>query len=240
MKFCVDAGHCTSGRDTGAVGNGLHEQDITWLIADKLRNLLEDAGQEVVMTRESKDHIVGFTEEESLNKRSRICNEAQCDIFISVHCNRVDKPTAHGTETLVIAPGGQSEKLASVVQTEIVAKLGTYNRGVKVQNCSVLRKTICPAILVETAFLSNEADSLLLRYRHDDFAEAIFNGICAHCGIAQKKANKYSYDDTVEQAIIDGVTTVENMQFWERTLAECPKEVRTLIERYQALLKKGK
>ena len=183
MKWCIDAGHCTSGRDTGAVGNGLREQDITWLIADKLRNLLEDAGQEVVMTREYKDHILGKTENESLNRRSKICNDAGCDRFVSIHGNSFEDPQSHGSEVLIYAFGGQAEKLAFAVQKEIVAKLGTYDRGVKVKNCSVLRKTNCPAILVETAFLSNEADSLLLRYRHDDFAQAIFDGICEHCGI---------------------------------------------------------
>ena len=183
MKFCIDAGHCSAGGDTGAKGNGLLEQDITWLVSDKLRSLLEAVGQSVVMTREYKDHILGKTEEESLNRRSRICNDAKCDWFISIHGNCVENPAAHGTEVLVYAFGGQAEKLADTVQNEIVVKLGTYDRGVKEKNCSVLRKTNCPAILVETAFLSNEADSLLLRYQHSDFAEAIFKGICKHCGI---------------------------------------------------------
>lgn len=190
MKFCIDAGHCSTGGDTGAEGNGLREQDITWLIADKLRILLEAAGQEVVMTREYKDHILGKTENESLNWRSKICNDAKCDCFISIHGNCVENPESHGTEVLVYAFGGRAESLADAVQNEIVANLGTYDRGVKEKNCSVLRKTNCPAILVETAFLSNEADSLLLRFRHDDFAEAIFEGICKHCEISVAPHNE--------------------------------------------------
>lgn len=241
MKWCIDAGHCSLGGDTGAQGNGLLEQDITWLIADKLRNLLEAAGQEVVMTREYKDHILGKTENESLNRRSQICNDSKCDRFISIHGNRVNDPNAHGTEVLIYAFGGQAEPLADAVQKEIVAKLGTYDRGVKVKNCSVLRKTNCPAILVETAFLSNEADSLLLRYRHDDFAEAIFSGICEYCGI--EPVNKYSYDNTVNQMILDTATSVENMQYWEQHLgdgSDYSNNVRTIIERYQMLLKSEK
>ena len=195
------------------------------------------------MTREHKDQILGLTEIESLNRRSKICNDAACDLFISNHCNRVDKPEAHGTEVLICAAGGQAEQLARCVQNEIVVKLGTYDRGVKEQNCSVLRKTNCPAILVETAFLSNEADSLLLRNRHSEFAEAIFNGVCKHCGISAAKLQRYSYDDTVNQMILDGVTTVENMQYWEQNLNNGTKlmeNVCTIIGRYQDLLKKAK
>ena len=241
MKFCIDAGHCSLGGDTGAQGNGLLEQDITWLVSDKLRSLLEAAGQSVVMTREYKDHILGKTEEESLNRRSRICNDAKCDWFISIHGNCVKNPAAHGSEVLVYAFGGQAEKLADTVQNEIVAKLGTYDRGVIEKNCSVLRKTNCPAILVETAFLSNEADSLLLRYQHSDFAEAIFKGICKHCGIEFQE--RYSYHNTVNQMILDGVTSVENMQYWEQNLddgTKLMKNVCTIIERYQELLKESK
>lgn len=37
MRICIDAGHNYSGFDTGALGNGLREQDITFKIADKLK-----------------------------------------------------------------------------------------------------------------------------------------------------------------------------------------------------------
>ena len=39
MKICIDAGHNYSKYDTGASGNGLREQDITFKIADMLKNL---------------------------------------------------------------------------------------------------------------------------------------------------------------------------------------------------------
>lgn len=239
LKICIDAGHCTYGGDTGAEGNGLKEQDITWLVADKLRHLLEAAGQTVVMTREFKDQILGITENESLNRRSQICNDTNCDRFISIHCNKWTDPNANGTEVLIYARGGEAEKLASAIQTEILGALGTSDRGVKVQNCSVLRKTKCPAVMVETAFLSNEADSLLLRYHHDEFAEAIFKGICEHSGITAAKVQRYSYDDTVNRMILDTVTGVENMQYWEQHLgdgSDYSKNVRTIIERYQKML----
>ena len=232
MKICIDAGHNHSGWDTGAGGNRLREQDVTWKIADKLRRLLEGAGITVVMTRSSNEQNLGSDVDSSLRERTLICNKYKCDYFISIHCNAGG---GTGTEVLVVRRGGMAETLAGYVLKHVVAVTGN-SRGVKESPSYVLRKTDCPAILVETAFIDNVSDSAILRDRHDELAKAIFKGICECCGIAAR--NKYSYDDTVNQMILDGVTTVENMQFWERTLAEVPKEVRTIIERYQEQLKK--
>ncbi len=55
--------------------------------------------------------------------------------------------------------------------------------------------------------------------------------------------DRHSFDDTVNQAILDGVTSIANMQYWERHLGdgtEIMDNVRTLITRYQELLKKEK
>lgn len=227
MKICIDAGHNHSGWDTGAAGNGLREQDVTWKIADKLRHLLEGAGIDVVMTRSYNEQNLGGDVNSSLRERTLICNKHKCDYFVSIHCNAGG---GTGTEVLVVARGGMAETLAGYVLKQVLAVTGN-SRGVKESPAYVLRNTDCPAILVETAFIDNKADSEILRNCHSELAEAIFRGVCECCGIAAR--NKYSYDDTVNQMILDGVTTVENMQFWERTLTEIPKEVRTIIERYQ-------
>ena len=48
--------------------------------------------------------------------------------------------------------------------------------------------------------------------------------------------NKYSYDDTVNNMIADGVTTVDNMQYWEKVLDGREKvdlkNLRTILNRY--------
>ena len=51
MLIVVDPGHNYNGVDTGAVGNGLREQDITFYIAEKLKPILERNGFSVIMTR---------------------------------------------------------------------------------------------------------------------------------------------------------------------------------------------
>jgi len=87
----VDAGH--GGRDTGAIGpHGLREKDVTLAIARKLADKLRAAGLTVVMTRDSDDYV-------ALAERTRIANDANADLFVSVHCNAARRRKLEGVET---------------------------------------------------------------------------------------------------------------------------------------------
>ena len=180
MKICIDAGHNYSGFDTGAIGNGLMEQNITFPVANLLKNKLERAGITVVMTREALTQNLGTSVNTSLSKRAQISNEQNCDYFISVHCNAGG---GTGCEVLILQKGGQAEKLANPVLNEIVSRLPLRNRGVKEANLAVLRNTDCPAILVELAFIDHPSDAVLLKQNQEDFADAIFQGTMKFLGL---------------------------------------------------------
>lgn len=193
MKICIDAGHNYSGADAGAVGNGLREQDVTFAIASFLRTFLADRGIEVMMLRNKITDNVGNTSLiDSLNARSDGANKWGADLFVSIHTNSSTFSSAKGTETHIVAKGGEAEKLAEKVNNNIVKMIGTTDRGVKVSNFSVLRKTKMPAILIETAFISNQSDAQLLRNRQIDFASAIYGGICEYLEIPLATACKTS------------------------------------------------
>jgi N-acetylmuramoyl-L-alanine amidase len=91
-KIVVDAGH--GGHDTGTIGpNGLQEKDLVLDVALKLGKLLENKlGAEVVYTRDDDTFI-------PLETRTAIANKEQADLFISIHANSSDDPTARGVET---------------------------------------------------------------------------------------------------------------------------------------------
>ncbi len=198
MKFCIDAGHNYSGGDTGAVGFGEREEVFTFKIADKLRTLLESRGIEVIMTRTALTSNLGKTVTESINKRVEIANNSLCDLFISIHCNAHNSIKANGTETLVFGLGGEAEKLAAKVNKCVADKLGTSNRGVKVRtDLGVLKYTNAPAILVETAFITNEYDINLLRTHSDDFAYAIFEGTLKYLNI-ETEENRMDVQKAIE------------------------------------------
>lgn len=162
MKIFINPGH--GGDDCGAVGNGLKERDVVLRIGKRVENYLRAVGYDVKLFQ--------------YDGLQAICDDANswyADYFISIHCNAVDNPQAHGTETFFASPAG--EKLALAIQNQIVKTLGTFHRKVERRNHYVTLHTDMPAVLVETAFLSNTDDAKLLREREDDFARAIARGI---------------------------------------------------------------
>lgn len=180
-RIVIDAGHNYQTVDTGAVGNELKEQDITWEIADKLRVHLQRNGFEVIMTRPKKTDSLGTTVRESLQERVDIANRNNADLFVSIHCN---SGGGTGTETYCYQLGGNGEKLAALVQEMIVEETGLTDRGVKTDNLFVIKNTIMPAILVETAFIDMESDAELLASQEGQkkFATAIAKAICKYKG----------------------------------------------------------
>ena len=179
MKICIDAGHNYSGWDTGAMANGIKEQDITFQIAKKLCEILNTYGIQAILTREAATQNLGTSVNSSLKKRTEISNRENCDYFVSIHCNAGG---GTGAEVLILKKGGQAEKLASAVLSEITQKLSMRSRGVKEANLWVLRETACPAILVETAFLDHPSDALMLKTKQNEFASAIAFGILEFLG----------------------------------------------------------
>lgn len=180
MKICIDAGHNHSGWDTGAMANGVKEQDITFPIALELSTALQSYGLKAVLTRESATQNLGTSVNSSLQKRAEISNRENCNYFVSIHCNAGG---GTGTEVLILKKGGQAEKLANAVLSEITKKMNLISRGVKEANLLVLRETVCPAILVETAFLDHPSDANLLKTKQNEFASAIAAGILEFLGI---------------------------------------------------------
>lgn len=175
MKIFIDAGHNYSGGDTGAQGHGLKEQNITFPIANKLKELLVNAGHTVKMSRNNLTDNIGTSMRESINGRANMANTWGAELFVSIHCNAGG---GIGTETLVYSSNGTSYNYAKKVQAAIVNNLGTVNRGVKNRpDLGVLRLTNMPAILIETAFIDNYSDAQLLKNKQEEFAKAIFEGI---------------------------------------------------------------
>ncbi|HEY0997276.1 MAG TPA: N-acetylmuramoyl-L-alanine amidase, partial [Gemmatimonadaceae bacterium] len=100
----VDAGHGGPDRGmTGPIGGGprIYEKDITLDVARALGERLQRAGVRVVYTR-TTDTLI------ALSDRGRIANDAQGDLFISVHVNAANPAWkspggARGFETYFLA-----------------------------------------------------------------------------------------------------------------------------------------
>lgn len=93
----IDPGH--GGREPGAVGRKVKEKDLTLAISLKLGEYLKEnfPDVKVIFTRDTDVHV-------ELRDRTRIANENQADLFISIHCNSATNRSAYGTETFVMGP----------------------------------------------------------------------------------------------------------------------------------------
>ena len=96
-KFVVvlDAGH--GGHDKGKPNKkGFHEKDIALSVVLKVGKLLEkNKDIKVIYTRKTDVFV-------DLFKRGKIANDAEADLFVSVHCNAAASKQAHGSETFVL------------------------------------------------------------------------------------------------------------------------------------------
>ena len=177
MKIFIDPGHNFRGADSGAEGYGLKEQEVTFYIAEHLRDMLVSAGHEVKMSRDNLTACLGRSEQESLAIRAKMANDWGADLFISIHCNSSKDGKGYGTEAFVVKRESVAGEYAEQIQNSIVKKLGTYDRDVKEYPWYVLKHTNMPAVLVETAFINHPGDNELLRSRQAEFASAICDGI---------------------------------------------------------------
>lgn len=184
ITVVVDAGH--GGNDPGKVGvSGTLEKDINLSIALKLKTELEKKGIKVILTRESDVSLAieGATNKKTsdMNKRIEITNSARADLLVSVHQNSFTDPKVKGAQVFYYKNSKESEDIAVTVQTELVNSLDKDNkRKAKANNdYYVLRKSTCPAIIVECGFLSNyeEEAKLVSEEYQQDIAEAIAEGV---------------------------------------------------------------
>lgn len=234
MKICIDAGH--GGKDPGALGATVEEKWIALDVANRVAQKLQNSGIDVVMTRDS-DYFVELAE------RANIANRHQADIFISIHCNS-SVASACGAEMWIYPDTDKDRVIASNILQRLVERTGMTNRGIGEQNFAVLRLTKMPAVLVELGFISNPQEEQIMKTfdYQDQASTAIVEGIKMYTGIPLQAVNQYSYDDTVNNMVIDGITSPDNMGYWEQVLAgNTPANhdyIRDIFNRYHNLLRR--
>ncbi|WP_371361616.1 hypothetical protein SRRS_29920 [Sporomusa rhizae] len=177
--ICLDPGH--GGSDQGALGpTGTMEKDNTLAIALLLKEKLEKSGATIVMTRDT-DADVAYADaatNEEFGARVEAANQAEADLFISIHNDSFTSTAAAGSTTFHYGDK-ESVRLANLVQRGLSEKLSTKDRGARFASFYVLRHTNMPSILVEVAFISNPVEEMLLSSvdGRDNAAESICDGI---------------------------------------------------------------
>ena len=176
----IDPGH--GGSDSGAIGpNGYTEKEGAFAISQKVASILNQSGAKVVMTRDSDVDVYGpnASARNELQARVDVGNNANSDIFVSIHCNAFVNPAANGTQTFYYGSSYQGQRLAQSIQEKMIEANGLRDRGISTCNFYVVKHSYMPAVLIETAFITNYDEEALLS---DDewqttMAKAIAEGI---------------------------------------------------------------
>ncbi len=170
VVVALDAGH--GGSDPGAIGpTGEQEKDAVLAIAQHLRALLQRQHIDVVMVRDSDVFV-------PLDDRAQIAARAGATVLVSIHANAAVDANANGAQTFYAAP--QSAALAAAVLEEVSRAVGLAPRGATQARFKVLVDSPrIPAILVETAFITNPREEQMLRdpASQQAFAQGILRGI---------------------------------------------------------------
>ena len=179
LTIVVDAGH--GGRDPGAVtyhnSELIKESDIAFDISNRLIELLNNSGYNVISTRNGDYNV-------SLWRRVQIAHQHNADLFVSIHVdNSPSWPGTGGSNVYISSHADQNTyRLAHGVQVNMENSTGRpLNQLGRVlrRPFTVINQSARPSILVETGFLSNWND--LTRFQTAQFryqiARGIFNGI---------------------------------------------------------------
>ena len=184
----LDPGH--GGKDPGAQYLGLKEKDLTLQVSQQLKTKLESLGYTVIMSR-STDVFVDFVTE-----RSKMSNETNADMFISIHFNA----TGHGLDsgedgiqTYMYQPTGNipsvinkkwhdnptrlkySYKLGSYIHQSVLATTQAKDAGLLAKSFAVLRETNKPAVLLELGYMDDSKESQKIRTK--EYQQKLVDGI---------------------------------------------------------------
>lgn len=162
-KLIIDPGH--GGGDPGAVNKKLKimEKNITLAVSLIMREYCwtGDYLFESYMTRR-KDEFV------SLKERCKKAKVWNVDAFMSIHCNARYCKGKPGIEIEIFhcPRSKRGREFANITLGILLNEVGkctdVISRGVKEKAFYVLRKTHCPAILVELGFISDDEEALFL------------------------------------------------------------------------------
>ena len=143
----IDAGH--GGKDGGTTGRyGLKEKFVTLDIAKRIGRLLEkQANARVIYTRDEDVFI-------PLWKRTKIANENNGKLFISIHANANKNRRIKGFETFILRPGKTADAVEVAERENAVVKLEEEISRYK----NLTEDNFIIASLVQSTFMKESED----------------------------------------------------------------------------------
>lgn len=167
FTIVIDAGH--GGKDGGAIGKttGITENEINLEYAEMLKEICENIGIKVVMTRSDLNGLysplASNKKKSDMQKRQEIIEQSGADLVVSVHMNAFPLSSSRGAQVFYGLNNDRGQVLASKIQESLHLSIEHAKAVAKEGDFFILNCTSLPGALVEFGFLSNaEEESLLV------------------------------------------------------------------------------
>lgn len=200
LTVVIDAGHgkMAEGKYNGARSGDQYEDDIVLAIAQQVRQQNVNNKVKIVLTRSSQEII-------DLKKRIEIAKENKADLFISIHASaNPENSDSSGMKVFVSSRNvpfqNQSEVVGSILQTELQSLYSTRPFLIKpTAGVWVLDKNVCPSILFECGYITNEKDRAFMTDEKNQarVAEKILNAVNRYALYLEK--NTVGSKETIQE-----------------------------------------
>lgn len=170
----LDAGH--GGTDSGTVGAmgsaGPTEKTVNLDLTLRTKKALEEMGAKVVMVRSTDVYY-------TLDERVELIRSTKPDLSVSIHNNAmgITSDYAKSSGFLTFYSYNNIQDAAGIINASVNKSMGYAQRTIRKSNLSLTRLTACPAVLLESAFLTNPDDYeyMLKSSNREKLAQAIAN-----------------------------------------------------------------
>lgn len=165
-KILLDLAHHDTANDKGCSFGEYNEREIAENISLKVKEILENKGITVELTRGKEDVI-------SIADRIVLANSNDYDYYISIHVNSTEiENKGTGIEAFSCDCWSLSHKVLEKLEKEF----NYQNRGIYESNF-YNKRIDSKSTIIEIGFLNNEFDRNNLINHQDKYAKCIANGI---------------------------------------------------------------
>lgn len=183
----IDPGH--GGLDRGVTGRSVQESELTLAVANTVRNVLGNAGFQVLLTREEDTN-------RSIAERAQFANNRKGDLLIALHAGASFAPNAHGLEIFYPTAAtpldvqqaavarahpyrDRSQRFAQILAETVRDTAQAEIRGIHGAQLRLYATVTMPGIVLEIGVITNPADEALLEKDayHQGIAQAILAAI---------------------------------------------------------------
>lgn len=179
----IDPGH--GGTDPGSIGykTKIHEAELNLKLSLLLKQKLEKAGINVVMTRKDQNAMLEGSgkkwKHKDMELRKALIEKTRPNMVISLHQNSYTNHSLRGAQVFYDKTSDISKQIAESIQEQFKINLNKSIKATSPGDYFMLKCSAAPSVIVECGFLSNEDEEKLLQTEEyqEKIIDSIYKGI---------------------------------------------------------------